>query len=270
MIPLLPQSAPLFIPDLPGYGNSEPPVSHDKLSVGLAVLSALRSMLDQGSQNFSKDDIPIIVIGHDRGARITHRLGVSGAPHFRILGVTLIDIVPTITQWAASSNPRANTGFFHWPFLANVDLATKMITAYGGDRFCIEMIERWAGNNPKGLAKLKDGDAFKVYGYFFSRESVIRATCEDYAAGAGEDVDIQVEDQRVGKKLQVPLLLVYGMEYIGKRFDVKKSWEDWVEEGVEVTDHGLGEGIGHFGSEEAPEETTEAILLWRKSLLDKS
>jgi hypothetical protein len=129
------------------------------------------------------------------------------------------------------------------------------------------MIERWAGNNPRGLSRLKVANALNIYGDFFSRESVIRATCEYYAAGAGEDVELQAEDQRNGKKFRVPLLLLYGADYIGKRFDVGKSWEDWVGNGIEVTDDGLPDGIGHFGSEEAPDETTEALLLWVKSLL---
>ncbi|KAF2811892.1 alpha/beta-hydrolase [Mytilinidion resinicola] len=271
MIPLLPKSAPLFIPDLPGYGNSEAPTAHDKLSVGLAVLSALHSVLKEQSENSSKDDtIPVMLIGHDRGARIAHRLGVSGAPDIRILGVTLIDIVPTSTQWAGAGNPHENAGFFHWPFLANVELATKMITAYGGDKFCVDMIGRWVGNTPKGLARMKEGDSYKVYADSFLRESVIRATCQDYEAGAGVDVDVQKEDQKAGRKLQVPVLLIYGAEHIGRRFDVKKEWIDWVGEGVKITDRGLGDGIGHFAAEEAPEETTEAILSWQKSLLKSS
>ncbi|KAF2491323.1 alpha/beta-hydrolase [Lophium mytilinum] len=269
IVPLLPKSAPLFIPDLPGYGNSEPPTAHDKLSVGLATLSALHSLLEKETDSSNKDeDTPIILIGHDRGARITYRLGVSGTPHFRILGVTIIDIVPASIQWAGGgADPRKSAGFFHWSLLANVELATDMITAYGGDKFCIDMIGRWVGNAPKGLARIKEGDSYKVYGDFFLRESVIRATCEDYKAGAGEDVDMEKEDQRVGKKLEMPVLLIYGAEFIGKRFDVRKSWEGWVGEGVTVTDHELGDGIGHFTAEEAPEETAEAILNWRSSLL---
>lgn len=44
VIPLLP-SYPLFVPDLPGYGNSAAPAAHDRVSVGLLILTALRSLL---------------------------------------------------------------------------------------------------------------------------------------------------------------------------------------------------------------------------------
>ena len=92
-IPLLPKDAPIFAPDLPGYGASAAIEKHDKLTVGTAVLSALRTEVKRTSSKPPAGDIPIIIIGHDRGARVSHRLAVSGAEGFDIRGVCLIDIV---------------------------------------------------------------------------------------------------------------------------------------------------------------------------------
>ncbi|KAH3919322.1 hypothetical protein HBH56_012910 [Parastagonospora nodorum] len=262
LIPLLPKNAPIFCPDLPGYGGSKPLPSMDKFSVGKAILASLKRQLPSIST-----DVPIILIGHDRGARIAHRLTVSKVPGFSILGVTLIDIVPTSTQWHNASNSPAKaakevTGYFHWPFLANVDLATRMITAYGGGKWCCEMIESWSGSNTRGLAKLKSDDSFAVYAGFFEDEHVVRASCEDYKHGATTDLKLQEEDQEKGRKIDVPLLLLYASDLIGKRYDFSTVWNGWVQEGVRITNHGLGDGIGHFGAEEAPEECAGAIAEW--------
>jgi hypothetical protein len=45
-------------------------------------------------------------------------------------------------------------------------------------------------------------------------------------------------------------------------------WKEWVDGGVTVTNHALGNGIGHFGAEEAPKECAEVIGGWLKGLGD--
>jgi pimeloyl-ACP methyl ester carboxylesterase len=240
----------------------------DKLSVGKAILSSLKSQLPS---SITRSDIPIILIGHDRGGRVSHRLTVSRIPGFSILGLCLIDIVPTSVQWHRPENSAARTakevtGYFHWPFLANVDLATRMITAYGGANWTKEMICAWAGSNETGLKKLKSDDSLDVYGGFFEKEEVIRASCEDYKHGATTDLEAQEKDQNEGRKIDVPLLLLYGKDYIGKRYDFSTVWNDWVMQGTKITNHGLGDGIGHFGAEEAPEECGEVIGGWLSGL----
>lgn len=270
LIPFLPKETPLFIPDLPGYGGSGHIPQNDKLSQGNALLGALSTELKRTTTSNSSSPTPIVLIGHDRGARIAHRLTVTGHPDFSILGVTLIDIVPTSIQWQNNASPsqaaKAVTGYWHWPFLANVDLATRMITAYGGAKWVQEMTIAWAGKNPTGLEKLRSDDSLNVYGGYFEREDTIRATCDDYKHGASTDLEEQEKDQKEGRKIDVPLLLIYGADFIGKRYNFGETWQEWVGEGVEITDCGLKNGIGHFGAEEAPEETAEAILGWLKGL----
>jgi pimeloyl-ACP methyl ester carboxylesterase len=93
LIPLLPPNAPIFAPDLSGYGNSAPIKNNDKLSVGNTLIAALKTEYKRTSSGPSSAAVPIVLIGHDRGARVAHRLAVSGAEGFDIKGVCLIDIV---------------------------------------------------------------------------------------------------------------------------------------------------------------------------------
>lgn len=137
-----------------------------------------------------------------------------------------------------------------------------MITAYGGAKWCEEMIRSWAGHNASGIALLESDSSMAVYGGFFEREEVVRASCEDYKAGATTDLVEQERDMKEGRKIGKPLLVVYASEYIGSRYDFGTVWREWVQEGVEIKHYGLGDGVGHFGAEEAPEECAKVIIEW--------
>lgn len=171
LVPLLPDK-PLFVPDLPGYGSSAATEQHDKVTVGLRILEALQEVVTNGG-NSATNLPPTVLIGHDRGARVAHQLqltaGKADIMGFQVLGLGLVDIMPTLYQWQGGGSAAAQTGGFHWPFLANVYLAKPMIMAYGGGKFAIEMINRWAGSNPEGLERMKSGDAMKVYSTFFDQ-----------------------------------------------------------------------------------------------------
>jgi pimeloyl-ACP methyl ester carboxylesterase len=263
---MLPADIPIFCPDLPGYGHSAALSEHTKLDFGIAMLKALRSILP------GNETIPLILIGHDRGARIVHRLQVSNSacePRLKelnldIVGIALLDILPTTLMWSLGANSSTQVGSFHWPFLANVELATEMLKAYGGGKWAQKMIMRWAGSNEKRLDKLKSGDALDVYGSFFDKDSVLYASCKDYEAGATLDVKAQVEDQEGGRQIDVPVLLLYGKAYLGAKANVTVSdaWAGWIKDQSLITEVGLGDGIGHFVAEEGADETTDALLKW--------
>ncbi|KAF2674847.1 alpha/beta-hydrolase [Microthyrium microscopicum] len=274
MIPLLPAEIPLFCPDLPGYGQSKAmSEQHTKLDFGITILEALRSILP-GNQI-----VPLILIGHDRGARIAHRLQVSssaGEPQLKelnlnIIGIALLDILPTKLMWSLGSEAAVQVGSFHWAFLANVELAMEMLQAYGGGKWAQKLIMRWAGSNEKRLDKLKSGDAMDVYGSFFDKKSVLRASCEDYKAGASLDVTAQGEDQDNRRLIDAPVLLLYGKEYLGAKANVKvlDAWIDWVKDQSLITEIAIQDGVGHFVAEEAAEETAEALLNWIETIQGK-
>ncbi|KAH6717335.1 putative Fluoroacetate dehalogenase [Leptodontidium sp. MPI-SDFR-AT-0119] len=255
IIPLLPPQIPLFIPDIPGYGRSSPlSTPHSKLNTGLSILTALHALLSPTSTH------GIILAGHNRGAHISQRLTVSNPhPSFKILGTILLDITPSLTRWSSFGSPSTAVGGFHWPFLVNVSLATSMINALGGDvwaRFCLE---RWSGNSTSALSKFKENNAWEVYMSDFKHESVVQASCDDYRAGAEEDVVMQEEDQRQGRKMNCPVLKVYSELFLGEKYDMRAVWEEFMGK-AELELVGIGGGVGHFVAEEAPEETAEAMV----------
>lgn len=141
-----------------------------------------------------------------------------------------------------------------------------MIRAFGPANFLEEMTSAWSGKNSTGLQTFKADDSLNVYGKFFAQEHVLKASCEDYLHGATTDVEAQELDQKEGRKIGVPLFLLYSETYIGSRYRFPDVWRDWVKEGVDIQHHALGEGIGHFGAEEAPQESARVVGKWLERL----
>ncbi|KAL8338965.1 hypothetical protein RB598_007332 [Gaeumannomyces tritici] len=264
IVPQLKQKASLFIPELPGYGISTPSDKHSKLEVGRALLEALISTfkLQPGEAAAPRT---VILGGHDRGARIAHRLAVSlshdpafaqssgaGGGLLRVAGAALLDIVPTQAQWAAFADPVSSRAYFHWPLLANVALASHALIA---------------GSDEAGRARVVEADgAADVHAELFEREETIRCSCEDYAAGSTVDVVEQVADQAAGRKLDVPTLVLFSAAGIGGRMDVAGIWKDWVAPGVELEAVAVGGGYGHYLPEEACDVVLEHLSKFLKSV----
>jgi pimeloyl-ACP methyl ester carboxylesterase len=277
VLPSLRPRISLFVPEIPGYGFSSPPAAYDKRTVGALILSALRTTF--GSSR------PIIWCGHDRGARIGHRLLVdhsnpssSSSPkdqdntnHNEILSAIIIDIVPTLRQWQSFSHPAASRAYFHWPFLA-LPHAADMILAMGGANFTRMNLRNALGENPAGRAGFEADGAVEVYCRQFDDPECVRGACADYAAAAGEDVDLQMRDMEQpggggggggGRNvIRVPTMVIYSARNLGRMHDVPGAWEGWIDAGVEARFVGVGDGHGHYLPEEASELVAERILEW--------
>ncbi|HEX3952263.1 MAG TPA: alpha/beta fold hydrolase, partial [Stellaceae bacterium] len=108
--PRLAEEFTLVIPDLRGYGDSsKPPGGADCAAYGKRALAQdqVETMAALGFERFR-------VAGHDRGARVTHRL-LRDHPE-RIERAALLDIVPTLYRFE-TIDQKAATGCFHWFFL---------------------------------------------------------------------------------------------------------------------------------------------------------
>ena len=87
----------------------------------------------------------------------------------------------------------------------------------------------------------------------FRNPETIRATCDEYRAGASIDLIHDRADR--GRKLAMPLFVLWGQRSSqGSGYDVLAVWREHAEN---VTGHGIGSG--HFLPEEAPEETYRAL-----------
>lgn len=228
--------------------------------MGTALIESLASVF-----NTSQTPRRVILGGHDRGARICHRLAVdfsyppaassSTSPYselnLTVIGTILLDIVPTLAQWTAFADPAISQGYFHWPLLANADMAVDIISAYGGARWCREAHLRIGGPNPESAARISSDGALDVYAESFDKKETLYYSALDYAAGAAPEANEQKKDQEQGRKVKVPILVMFSKAKLGARIDVAGVWKDWVSEGVDYQGVGVGEGYGHYLPEEA-------------------
>ncbi|KAI8953315.1 Alpha/Beta hydrolase protein [Xylaria longipes] len=275
----------LFVPDLPGYGYSTMSKAsasdvgakseHDRSSVGYGMLSALRAVYGRGhSSAHDGDELKVVLIGHDRGGRVTQRLITSSSAsslpipqslNIRILGAMLLDIVPYSAQWSAHANPRASTKYWHWSFLPST-FSVPMVQAYGGGRFCREIVAAVVGSSEAGRESLYADGAVEHYARCYEQEEVIRGAAADYSSGAAEDWDAQQDDFREGRKIQVPVVVLY-CEGLGKMHgDVEAIWKQWASPDANLHVHAMQGGVGHYLPEEAPEATNQHIVSFLEGL----
>src|SRR5665213_1060034 len=108
--PRLARDFTVVIPDLRGYGDSsKPPAGADFAAYSKRALAQdqVETMAALGHGRFA-------VAGHDRGARVTHRL-LRDHPD-TITRAASLDIVPTLYRFE-TIDQKAATGSFHWFFL---------------------------------------------------------------------------------------------------------------------------------------------------------
>jgi len=238
--PRLAQDFTLVIPDLRGYGDSaKPPAGPDQAAYSKRALAQdqVETMAALGHERFR-------VAGHDRGARVTHRL-LRDHPG-RIERAALLDIVPTLYRFE-TIDQKAATGSYHWFFLIQpAPFPERLIGAesefylrhsFGLDR------------NPNTM----EPEVFAEYLRCFSNPETIRATCDEYRAGAGIDLEHDRADR--GRKVAMPLLILWGQRSgQGSGYDMLKVWR-------EHADNITGQAIasGHFLPEEAPDDTYQAL-----------
>ena len=185
------------------------------------------------------------VAGHDRGARVAHRLARDHAK--RIERLALLDIVPTLYRFE-TVDQKAATSSWHWFFLIQPRGFPERLIGTEAEFF----LRHQLGALLRDPAKLEP-EAFAEYLRCFRNPETIRATCDEYRAGASIDLEHDRADR--DRKLPMPLLVLWGERSAqGSGYDVLGVWRDHAEN---VSGHGIASG--HFLPEEAPDETYQAL-----------
>ncbi|KAI5205287.1 alpha/beta hydrolase [Aureobasidium subglaciale] len=245
---------------LPGYGLSTRPKKDGIATVGAALLEASNDLFPNR---------PIILAGHDRGARVCHRLAVLNAHppqdesaklhSYKLLGTVCLDIVPTLVQWQAFAKPVASTTYFHWPLLAS-PLGPHMVEAFGGAKWTHMGLDRICGDNIEGRKAMQSDQAWEVYESLHSKRETIEGSCADYASGCFDEPPLQEADQREGRKVEVPILVMWSQAKLAKMHnDVGAIWKDWVKDASLLTARSVGDGVGHYLPEEASTVIGKAV-----------
>ncbi|MDJ0896778.1 MAG: alpha/beta hydrolase [Alphaproteobacteria bacterium] len=240
--PKLSEHFTVIASDLRGYGDSgRPPGGDDHAGYAKRAMAAdqVALMHHLGFERFA-------VAGHDRGGRVAHRL-VLDHPH-AVTKLAVLDIAPTLAMYQSTDKTFA-TAYYHWFFLIQpADLPERMI---GADPafYLRSKLGHWGRN-----AAAFEPEAVAEYVRCFSRPETIHATCEDYRAAAG--IDLEHDRADLDLKIACPVLALWGDQgFVGNHYDVTALWRERADD----VRGGPVQG-GHFLAEEAPNETLREML----------
>ena len=226
--------------DLRGYGDSEKPPGgpkHVNYSFRAMAQDQVEVMAALGFERF-------YAAGHDRGARVLHRMCLDHPQ--KVARAAIIDIVP---QHYLYGNITKAWATFSWHWFFNIqpyDLPEKMMGA-DPDWF----IKKKLAKTEQGLSFF-DPAALADFMRCFRNPETIHAICEDYRAGATIDLEMDEADVQAGRKIACPLLLLWGANGgVGRN---QKSMEIWPRYASDIR-AGKALPSGHYVNEEAPEET---------------
>ena len=245
--PRLAQDYTVVAADLRGYGDSGKPhgdPEHLVYSKRAMAQDQVEVMEQLGFESF-------LLVGHDRGARVSHRLAKDHPQ--RVHKLAVLDIIPTHRMFQTVNQAMA-TNTYHWFFLIQpYDFPERLIGA-SADYFIRHRFER-----VRDAAQVFPTEAVEEYVRCFCDPAAIHATCEDYRAGAS--IDLVHDDADLSNKVGCPVLALWSATgYVGRTHDVLQVWRDYA---TDVRGHSLP--CEHYLAEELPDETYAAL---REFLLD--
>jgi haloacetate dehalogenase len=226
--------------DLRGYGDSEkPPGGEDHSGYSFRAMAQDQREV-MASLGFSR----FYAAGHDRGARVLHRLCLDhpGA----VARAAILDILPQ--HYLLNHVTRAWATFsWHWFFMIQpYDLPERLMGA-DPDYF----IRRKLAKTEQGLSFFGEA-ALAEYMRCFRNPATIHAMCEDYRATHGVDLAMDTLDFNAGRKMTCPVLVLWGATGgVGRNH---KPMDVWLRYAADIR-RGAALPCGHYLSEEAPDET---------------
>ena len=235
--PLLARHFTVVACDLRGYGDSSKPQGapdHANYSKRVMAADMVASMRHLGFERFR-------VMAHDRGARVAHRL-MADHPQ-AVERAVLLDIAPTLAMYEGTTEAFARA-YWHWFFLIQPAPLSERLIEADPDAYLRDVM----GRRSAGLAPF-DARALAEYARCLSLPGTAHGICEDYRAAAGIDLEHDRADRDAGRRIETPLLALWGAQGVVQRcFDPLLEWRK-----VAMRVEGEALDCGHYIPEEAPE-----------------
>jgi haloacetate dehalogenase len=232
----------VVVPDLRGYGeSSRPPSGPDHAGYSFRAMAAdqVAVMRALGHERFA-------VVGHDRGARVTHRMALDHPG--RVERAAVLDILPTLHVYENVDRALA-TAYYHWFFFIQPEPLPENLIAGDPLGYLRMLLGSWGGGTDAFAP-----EALAAYERAFADPEVRHAMLEDYRAGAS--IDLEHDRADLDRRVEVPLLVVWGTRGVVGNRPVDPV-EVWRERASDV--RGIGIDAGHFLVEEQPGPTLAAL-----------
>lgn len=241
--PALARDHTVVLADLRGYGDSGKPAPdasdlvYSKRSMARDQAGLMRQL---GFRQYQ-------LAGHDRGARVAHRLALDNPGAVTRLAV--LDIVPTRHVLRNVTRAMA-TAYYHWFFLAARNgIPEHMIGADPG-YWVRSLIGPLLGEGAS-----IDPEVMEDYIRCFRDPRTIAGSCADYRSAASTDLAHDDQAFDAGQKIECPLLALWGAQgFVGRGYEPLDVWQQYA---TDTRGHELP--TGHFLPEEAPDLVTAAL-----------
>ena len=181
------------------------------------------------------------MLAHDRGARVAHRLALDHAGAVRRL--VLLDIAPTLAMYEQTNEEFARA-YWHWFFLIQPAPLPERLILADPAAYVRDML----GRSGAGLAPFAP-HALAEYARALALPGTAHGICEDYRAAAGIDLEHDRADRAAGRRLEAPLLVLWGA--LGVVHRCFRPLAEWQRVAADVRGEPLA--CGHYIAEEAPD-----------------
>ncbi|MCX7901875.1 MAG: alpha/beta hydrolase [Burkholderiaceae bacterium] len=235
--PRLAERFTLVMPDLRGYGDSDRPpggadhAAYSKRAMAADMVGLMRAL---GHEAF-------FVCGHDRGARVAHRLALDHPQAVRRL--MLLDISPGRTMYERTTMAFARA-YYHWFFLIQpAPLPERLI---GADPV-FYLRAKLGGWGVHGM-EIFDPRALAEYERCFTAPGAVHAMCEDYRAAAS--IDLEHDRADADRRIDCDLRVLWGERGVVHRLFTPLA--DWQEKCARAVS-GRPLPCGHYIAEEVPD-----------------
>ena len=233
-------------PDLRGYGDSSKPAS-DGLEDHCKRASARDQVEVMTALGFDR----FHVVGHDRGARVGHRMALDHPERVRTF--TSLDVVASQAVFE-NMDRDLSFSFFHWHLMRQPAPFPETLIGASPKLFLDFLLSQWCA-----VADAITPEAYADYLRCFSDAETLRCMCLDYRA---IELDLVHDEADRGRRIACPMLVLWAGDMArrpgwqtGGSLDVLESWRERAEDV-----QGRALACGHFLPEEAPEETVREIL----------
>jgi haloacetate dehalogenase len=241
--PALAKEHTVVVADLRGYGDSSrPPSGDDHAGYAFRAMAAdqVALMREFGHERFA-------VVGHDRGARVSHRMALDHPA--AVTRLALLDILPTLHVYETVDAALA-TAYYHWFFFIQpAPLPERLID---GDPlgYLHALLGSWGGAGLSAFAP----ETLAEYERCFADPHARHAMLEDYRAAASVDLDHDRAD--LDRRVEAPTLVVWGEHGVVGRRPVDPLTV-WGQRAADV--RGAAVDAGHFLVDERPAETADLL-----------
>jgi haloacetate dehalogenase len=238
--PRLAEEYTVVLPDLRGYGDSSKPQGgpdHSAYSFRAMALDQIEVMRHLGFEKFHAG-------GHDRGARVLHRLCLDHPD-----AVTRAAFVDMLPQHHLLNNVTRSWGMFswHWFFMVQPNPTPETMISADPEFFLRRKLSKTAQGtsffDPRALAE---------YLRCIRNPETVYGMCEDYRATFGVDLEMDGADFKAGRKVTCPAMILWGANGgVGRNHDAAAIWSQYATR-IERT---ATVPSGHYLQEECPDET---------------